>query len=72
MDEEKYIKLFNYGYFLSKNEPKILEKLLQSTKENAQMHEPLKAGYSEHQRELYKERMKEQSKNRSIDQGYDR
>ena len=54
MDEEKYIKLFNYGYFLSKNEPKILEKLLQSTKENAQMHDPIKAGDAEYKRELYR------------------
>ena len=71
MDQEKYIKLFNYGYFLSKHEPKILEKLLKASKENEEMNGPLKAGEAEYKMELNRERLRgtnwDKSQNKRIE-----
>lgn len=64
MDQEKYIKLFNYGYFLSKNEPKILEKLLQTSKENENLYGPLMAGHRQNKAELIKANIKKRSLNK--------
>ena len=72
MDQEKYIKLFNYGYFLSKHEPKILEKLLKASKENEDMYGPLKAGEAEYKMELNREKLINKSKDLHKDRGYER
>ena len=51
MDFSRYTKFFNYGYFLSKFEPKFLKKLLSATEDSEDITEPLKAGKSQHHRE---------------------
>ena len=48
MDTKKYIEYFNYGYNLAKNDPKMLDILLKSTKKVLDLHEPLKAGEQEY------------------------
>ena len=58
MDEKKYTKLFNYGYFLSKNEPAILGKFKDASKDVAWISEPLKAGEAQYKRERFKSRLK--------------
>lgn len=61
MDEKQYIRLFNYGYFLSKNEPEILEKFKDASKETAWISEPLKAGEAQYNIEQLKSRMNDLS-----------
>jgi hypothetical protein len=62
MYTEKYIKLFNYGYFLSKNEPNILKQIQTVAKDVDWISEPLKAGEAQYKRERFKSRLKGISK----------
>ncbi|MEM6767520.1 MAG: hypothetical protein AAF655_21465 [Bacteroidota bacterium] len=55
MEEKRYIKLFNQGYFLSKNEPKVFSKLLKSVSENKEVYLALKAGEAEYKKEYFKQ-----------------
>lgn len=52
MNENRYIKLFNQGYTLAKHEPKILDKLIDLTKNNDAIREPLMAGELQFKKEL--------------------
>ena len=66
MDFKRYTKLFNYGYFLSKYEPKILKSLLKATESESSITEPLSAGKSQFVKEQLQEKLKsldEPSKN---------
>ena len=58
MDLKKYTKLFNYGYFLSKYEPKILKSLLNATESESAINEPLSAGKSQFVKEQLQEKLK--------------
>jgi len=58
MDLKRYTKFFNYGYFLSKYEPKILRSLLSATEDVEEINEPLSAGKSEYYKEQVKEKLK--------------
>lgn len=58
MEEKRYIKLFNQGYFLSKNEPKVFSKLLKAVRENKEVYQALKAGEAEHKKEYFKAKNK--------------
>lgn len=51
MDSNRFTKFFNYGYFLSKFEPKFLKKLLSATENSEEINDSLKAGKSQHSRE---------------------
>lgn len=57
MSEDRYIKYFNYGYALSKHDPKVLERLLDATKNVALVHEPLIAGQAQYQKEVLSEKL---------------
>jgi hypothetical protein len=69
---ERFTKFFNYGYFLSKFEPKFLKKLLSSTEGNEDIYEPLAAGKAEYNKERFLEKMKSLSKNKGMDKSKDR
>jgi len=75
MEEKQYTKYFNYGYFLSKHEPKILKSLLHVTKDTADIHEPLSAGKSQYTKENVRERLKNQKlpdrSGRDLDKGFE-
>ena len=58
MDFTKYTKLFNYGYFLSKYEPKILKDLLRITESESSINDPLSAGKSQFVKEQVQEKLK--------------
>lgn len=58
MDFTKYTKLFNYGYFLSKYEPKILKNLLKVTESESSISTPLSAGKSQYVKEQIQEKLK--------------
>lgn len=58
MDFTKYTKLFNYGYFLSKYEPKILKDLLKTTESESSINDPLSAGKSQFVKEQVQEKLK--------------
>lgn len=58
MDFKRYTKFFNYGYFLSKYEPKVLRSLLFATEDVEEINEPLSAGKSEYYKEQVKEKLK--------------
>lgn len=58
MDTAKYTKLFNFGYFLSKNAPKVLNTLVSAAKDVEWIAEPLKAGDDQFKRERFKDRLK--------------
>ena len=58
MDLTKYTKLFNYGYFLSKYEPKILKDLLKITESESSLNAPLSAGKSQFVKEQVQEKLK--------------
>ena len=58
MDFTKYTKLFNYGYFLSKYEPKILKDLLKITESESSINDPLSAGKSQFVKEQVQEKLK--------------
>ena len=62
MDTKKYIEYFNYGYNLAKNDPKMLDILLKSTKKVLELHEPLKAGEQEYKKEKVHERLQRLAK----------
>ena len=66
MEEKRYIKRFNQGYFLSKNEPKVLSKLLKSVRENKEVYQALKSGEAEYKREYFRART---LKRNSMDKG---
>ena len=73
MDFTKYTKLFNYGYFLSKYEPKILKDLLKVTESESSINEPLSAGKSQFVKEQVQEKlksMKEPSKD-GLEKGFE-
>lgn len=72
MDFSKYVKYFNYGYFLSKYEPKFLKNLLKATEGESDINEPLTAGKAEHSREQLRKRLKDISKDTEIDKDLDR
>ena len=58
MDEKKYTRLFNYGYFLSKNEPALLGQFKDASKDVKWISDPLKAGEAQYKRERFKSRLK--------------
>lgn len=58
MDFSRYTKYFNYGYFLSKYEPKILKNLLKATEEDSTINDPLSAGKSQHLKEQLHDKLK--------------
>ena len=62
MEIKDFVKYFNYGYFLSKFEPKFLKKLLNATGDNSEISEPLKAGKSQHSREQVLDKLRSTSK----------
>lgn len=73
MDDKKYIKYFNYGYFLSKHEPQVLEKLLKATPEKDEILQPLQAGRDEYKKEKLNERIQRISdKSKKKDKGLER
>jgi len=69
MDTAKYTKLFNFGYFLSKNAPKVLNTLVSAAKDVEWISEPLKAGDAQFKRERFKDRLKGVSRNPAINRG---
>lgn len=58
MDLKRYTKLFNYGYLLSKYEPKILKSLIDTTEDVADINEPLKAGRLQFKKEKLRTKIK--------------
>lgn len=62
MDFKRYLKYFNYGYFLSKFEPKILKNLLTVFEKEPEISEPLEAGKSQYKREQVIDKLKSYSK----------
>jgi hypothetical protein len=69
MDTTRYTKLFNFGYFLSKNAPKVLNTFVSAAKDVEWIAEPLKAGDAQYKRERFKERLKGIPKNPSVEKG---
>ena len=74
MDKQRYIKLFNHGYFLSKNEPGILNNLLAATKNQPDITASLKAGAAEFRKEQIREQLRQKhhelkSKDKTKDRG---
>lgn len=59
MNEKRYIKLFNQGYELARHEPKILNKLIELTKNNDAIREPLMAGELQYKKELMQAKLQE-------------
>lgn len=59
MNEKRYIKLFNQGYTLAKHEPKVLDKLIDLTKNNDAIREPLMAGELQYKKELTQAKLQE-------------
>jgi len=72
MDLKQYTKYFNYGYFLSKFEPKFLKKLLNATEGTSEISEPLKAGKSQHNKEKVLNKLKTTSKSSKTDKNKER
>lgn len=77
MDENRYIKLFNHGYFLSKHEPTVLKNLLATTANQPEMNTALRAGQSEFKKEKIREQFKQklrdsETKDKDMDHGRDR
>lgn len=66
MDTARYTKLFNFGYFLSKNAPKVLKTFVGAAKDVDWISEPLKAGDAQYKRERFKDRLKDIHKNPSM------
>ena len=58
MEFSRYIKYFNYGYFLSKYEPKILKNLLNMTGNVPEINEPLEAGKAQYKQEKVLDKLK--------------
>ena len=69
MDTKRYIKLFNYGYLLAKHEPKILNSLLNTTKDAKEINDPLNAGKKQYSMEKLKGKLKEATKKQNIEKG---
>ena len=72
MDTEKYIKLFNHGYFLSKHEPKVLKKLMNATEKLPDIFEPLKAGERQYMEEKVQQRIQNIKDSKMMDRGRNR
>lgn len=68
--EKQYIKGFNAGYLLSKHEPELLKKILNSPASDKEYCEGLHSGKKQHDSEKLLEQLKQsqkdQTKNRSI------
>ncbi len=75
MDLSRYTKLFNYGYFLSKYEPKILRSFLKASENVPEINEPLSAGKAEYQKEQVMDKLKGLGKDsrsgRNMDKGFE-
>lgn len=73
MDFSNYTKFFNYGYFLSKYEPKFLRKLLKATENESDINTPLSAGKSQYYTEKVQEKLKEinQPEKGDLDKGFE-
>tara|TARA_R110002020_G_scaffold304454_1_gene520195 strand:- start:424 stop:660 length:237 start_codon:yes stop_codon:yes gene_type:complete len=69
---EKYVKGFNDGYIISKHEPELMEKLLESEIPDQEYKKALEAGERQNQKEMLINQMKHQtqSKNKSKDRGF--
>ena len=67
METARYTKLFNFGYFLSQNAPKLLSTFVNAAKDVEWIAEPLKAGEAQYKRERFKDRLKDISKSPSKD-----
>lgn len=72
MDLKQYTKYFNYGYFLSKFEPKFLKKLLNATEGASEINEPLSAGKSQYNKEKVLEKLRTISKESKVDKSKER
>ncbi|MEM7373764.1 MAG: hypothetical protein AAF587_34395 [Bacteroidota bacterium] len=72
MDTARYTKLFNFGYFLSKNAPKVLNTFVKAAKDVDWISEPLKAGEAQYKRERFKSRLKGISKPSGMEKGKDK
>ena len=69
MNTARYTKLFNFGYFLSKNAPKLQKTFVNAAKDVDWIAEPLKAGEAQYKREKFKSRLKDFPKPPSADRG---
>lgn len=69
---EKYVKGFNDGYIISKHEPELMEKLLESEIPDQEYKKALEAGERQNRKEMLINQMKDQtqSKNKSKDRGF--
>jgi len=67
MEIKDFVKYFNYGYFLSKFEPKFLKKLLNATEGASEISEPLSAGKSQYNKEKVLEKLRTTSKGSKMD-----
>ena len=72
MDLKQYTKYFNYGYFLSKFEPKFLKKLLNATDGTSEINEPLTAGKTQYNKEKVVEKLRTTSKSVNKDKSKER
>ena len=72
MDFSKYIKFFNYGYFLSKHEPKIFKSFFDASKEVPEIKDPLEAGKTQYKREQVISKLKSYSSQTQKDRGIDK
>lgn len=61
MEIKDFTKYFNYGYFLAKFEPAFLKKLLNSTGDDSELNQPLKAGSSQYGKEQFITKVRETS-----------
>lgn len=71
MDEEKFIKGFNSGYLLEKNDPEGFKLILNGTTGGSDYLEGLKAGSGEYKMEQYQQRMKEHADKKAKDKERD-
>jgi len=72
MDIAKYTKLFNAGYFLSKNAPKLFKTVTNAAKDVDWIAEPLKAGEAQFKRERFKDRLRGIPRNPFLEKGKDK
>lgn len=69
MNTARYTKLFNFGYYLSKNAPKLQKTFVNAARDVNWISEPLRAGEAQYKREKFKSRLKDVPESPSIDRG---
>lgn len=72
MDFNRFLKFFNYGYFLSKYEPKFLKTLLKVTESASDINDSLSAGKSQYNKEQVLEKLKSVSKTAQKEKGIEK